>query len=140
LRGFASVRDPYTDQSVVVVPSIVPDVALIHVQEADVDGNGRIWGSTFEDTLMARAARRVILTAERIVNRSVLTAEPDRTDIPGFLVEAVVEAPGGAWPTSCAGLYAYDARLLEELLAVAGDAEALGRFVDERILQAVPVT
>src|SRR5215217_6987408 len=49
LRGFASVRDPYTDQDVIVVPAIVPDVALIHVQEADVDGNARIWGSTFED-------------------------------------------------------------------------------------------
>lgn len=138
LRGFASVRDPYTGQDVVVVPAIVPDVALIHVQEADADGNARIWGSAFEDTLMARAARRVIVTAERIVDRAVLAAEPERTSIPGFLVEAVVEAPGGAWPTSCAGLYEYDLPALEQLLAVSGDPQALRAFVDERLLGAVP--
>src|SRR5215207_2879206 len=124
LRGFATVRDPYTDRDVVVVPAIVPDVALIHVQESDVDGNARIWGSTFEDTLMARAARQVIVTAERIVDRAILAAEPERTSIPGFLVEAVVEAPGGAWPTSCAGLYEYDLPTLEQLLAAANDPEA----------------
>lgn len=142
LRGFASIRDPYSDssapQDVVVVPAIVPDVALIHVQEADAEGNGRIWGSTFEDALMARAAKRVILTAERIVDRTVLSAEPERTSIPSFLVEAVVEAPRGAWPTSCAGLYQYDEPFLADLMAVAGDPELLSRFVDERILQAVP--
>ena len=138
LRGFASVRDPYTSQEVVVVPAIVPDVALIHVQEADADGNARIWGSTFEDLLMVRAARRVIVTAERIVDRSALVAEPERTSIPGFLVEAVVEAPRGAWPTSCAGLYEYDASAIEQLLAAAEQPETLRRFVDERILGAVP--
>ena len=137
LRGFATVRDPYTDRDVVVVPAIVPDVALIHVQEADRDCNARIWGSHFEDALMARAARRVILTAERIVDRSVLAAEPERTTIPGFLVEAVVEAPHGAWPTSCAGLYEYDLPVLDALLAAAHDPAALRQFVDERILGAV---
>jgi glutaconate CoA-transferase subunit A len=138
LRGFASVHDPYTGQDVIVVPAIVPDIALIHVQEADADGNARIWGSTFEDTLMARAARRVIVTAERIVDRAVPAAEPERTSIPGFLVEAVVEAPGGAWPTSCAGLYEYDAPFIEALLAASRDAGTLRQFVDERILGAVP--
>jgi glutaconate CoA-transferase, subunit A len=140
LRGFASVRDPYSDQDVMVVPAIVPDVALIHVQEADVDGNARIWGSTFEDTLMARAARRVIVTTERIVDRAALASAPERTTIPEFLVDIVVEAPRGAWPTSCAGLYGYDEGLIGELMAVAGDPERLVRFVDERILQAVLTT
>jgi glutaconate CoA-transferase subunit A len=138
LRGFASVRDPYSDQDVVVVPAIAPDVALIHVQEADADGNGRIVGSRFEDTLMARAAKRVILTAERIVDRADLAADPARTDIPGFLVDAVVEAPGGAWPTSCAGRYDYDEPLLTELLAAAADPARLRAFVDERILAPDP--
>jgi glutaconate CoA-transferase subunit A len=140
LRGFASVRDPYSDsdQDVIVVPAIVPDVALIHVHEADQEGNARIVGSVFEDALMARAARRVILTAERIVDRADLATEPERTTIPGFLVDAVVEAPRGAWPTSCAGLYQYDEQFIADLLAESGDPHRLARFVDARILQAGP--
>jgi glutaconate CoA-transferase subunit A len=134
LRGFATVRDPYSDRDVVVIPSIVPDVALIHVQEADQDGNARISGSVFEDTLMARAARRVIVTAERIVDGATFAARPERTSIPGFLVEAVVEAPGGAWPTSCAGLYGYDAAFLADFIAASSDADALRAFVDGRVL------
>jgi glutaconate CoA-transferase subunit A len=79
----------------------------------------------------------VVLTAERIVERADLAAEPERTTIPGFLVDAVVEAPGGAWPTSCAGLYQYDEPFIADLLAVAGDPERLTRFVDSRILRAI---
>lgn len=136
LRGFKTVRDPYSELDVLVVPAIVPDVALIHVQEADQDGNARIVGSLFEDTLMAKAARRVIITAERIVDRDEIASGPSRTSIPGFLVEAVIEAPRGAWPTSCAGLYEYDAPLIGEMLAQAGDSERLAQFVEDRVLGA----
>ena len=139
LRGFARVRDPYSEQDVLVVPAIVPDVAIIHAQEADQDGNARIWGSVFEDELMARAARRVIVTAERIVDRAEIAATPERTTIPGFLVGTVVEAPRGAWPTSCAGLYEYDRAFIAELLAHAGDANGLRGFVEARILGAASV-
>src|SRR5215208_4970546 len=66
-RGFQVVADPYSDANVYVVPALVPDVAILHVQEADASGNGRILGTRFEDVLMAQAARRVILTAERII-------------------------------------------------------------------------
>ena len=125
-------------QDVVAVPAIVPDVALIHVQEADVEGNGRIWGSVFEDTLMVRAARRVILTAERIVDGATFAAEPDRTDVPGFLVEAVVEAPGGAWPTSCAGLYPYDEAVLAGLVEAAGRRRARFAATPRGILRVDP--
>jgi glutaconate CoA-transferase subunit A len=138
-RGFATVRDPYSGREVVAVPSIVPDVALIHVQEADAEGNGRIWGSVFEDTLMVRAARRVILTAERIVDGATFAEAPDRTDVPGFLVEAVIEVPGGAWPTSCAGLYSYDEATLAGFVEAAGDEAALRRYV-EGILARDPTT
>jgi glutaconate CoA-transferase subunit A len=143
LRGFARVRDPYAtvdaEQDVVVVPAITPDVALIHAQEADTDGNARIIGSVYEDTLMARAARRVIVTTERIMDRAVLAAAPERTSIPGFLVEAVVAAPNGAWPTSCAGLYSYDEGLLRDFVAAAADPARLTEFIDARILQRVLV-
>ncbi|MGE3272909.1 MAG: CoA transferase subunit A [Chloroflexota bacterium] len=139
LRAFASVRDPYTDQHVLVVPSIVPDVAIIHVQEADAEGNARIWGSVFEDELMARAARQVIITTERLVDHDAMAAAPARTSIPGFLVDYVVEAPRGAWPTSCVGLYAYDQAVIGEMLTHAGDPAELRAFVEARMLGAAGI-
>ena len=76
-RGFQAVADPYSDANVYVVPALVPDVAIIHVQEADAAGNGRILGTRFEDVLMAQAARRVILTAERIVDGAAFAEAPE---------------------------------------------------------------
>src|SRR5215469_3830693 len=106
--GFARLQDPYGGGEVLVIPAIRPDVALIHVQAADEDGNLRILGSPYEDLLLAKASRRVIATAERIAPRHEFLAQPELTALPGFLVDMVVEAPRGAWPTSCAGHYDYD--------------------------------
>src|SRR5213076_2336491 len=72
----------------------------VHVQEAHALGNARIVGTRFEDVLMAQAARRVIVTAERIVDGTAFAATPELVAIPGFLVEAVVEAPRGASTTA----------------------------------------
>ncbi|MER3437900.1 MAG: CoA transferase subunit A, partial [Chloroflexota bacterium] len=100
VTGFHTLTDPYTGENVIVVPRLQPDVAILHVQEADLEGNARIWGTRFEDVLMAQAARRVIVTAEQIVDGAMFEAAPETVTIPGFLVEAVVEAPRGAWPCS----------------------------------------
>jgi len=137
-RGFRSLADPYTGREVVVVPALVPDVAIVHVQEADAAGNARIVGTRFEDVLMVQAARRVILTAERIVDGASFEAAPEEVAIPGFMVDAVVEAPGGAWPFSCAGLYDYDAAYLTEYVAAGRDEGTLRRFVEERVLSVEP--
>jgi len=107
-RGFAVVHDPYSDTPVVVVPALVPDVALVHVHAADPEGNARIEGPLFEDLILVRAARRVILTTERIADPEEFASAPERTTIPGLLVDRVVLAPGGAWPTGCPGRYSYD--------------------------------
>src|SRR5579859_733189 len=107
VSGFATMRDPYSGAEVVVIPPIRPDVALIHVEEADAEGNLRIHGSPYEDLLLAKASARIIATAERIVPRSDFVAQPELTALPGFLVDMVAEAPRGAWPTSCAGCYDY---------------------------------
>lgn len=138
-REFRRIADPYTGKEVVVIPALVPDVAMIHVQEADAFGNARIIGTRFEDVLMAQAAKRVIVTAERIVDGSTFEAAPETVAIPGFMVDAVVEAPGGAWPNSCAGFYDYDAAYLTDYLAAARDPETLTRFIAERALGAVAV-
>jgi glutaconate CoA-transferase subunit A len=133
-RGFRTVADPYGGSEVLVVPALTPDVAIIHVHEADAAGNGRVVGTRFEDELMARAARRVVLTAERLVAGAEFESAPETVTIPGFLVDAVVEAPGGAWPSSCAGLYDYDADYLAAYLAAARDQAEFARFVAEHVL------
>jgi glutaconate CoA-transferase subunit A len=123
---------------VVAAPALVPDVAIVHVHEADRQGNARIFGSRFEDVLMVEAARFVILTAERIVDGAAFEAAPESVAIAGFMVDAVVEAPHGAWPCSCAGLYDYDAAFLAAYMAASRDEANFRRFVDQRVLGVVP--
>jgi glutaconate CoA-transferase subunit A len=140
VRGFKTIVDPYAGQEVVVIPALTPDVAILHVQEADRSGNARIIATRFEDVLMAQAARRVVVTAERIVDGAAFEETPELVAIPGFLVDAVVAAPRGAWPCSCAGFYDYDADYLAEYVAAAKDEAALQRFVEERVLLPAPTS
>lgn len=135
-RGFQTMADPYTGEPVVVIPRLQPDVAIIHVQEADERGNARIVGTLFEDVLMAKAAKRVMVTAERIVDGAEFEKTPEIVAIPGFLVDAVVEAPNGAWPCGCAGEYEPDMDFLTAYIAASKNAAALDAFVAERILGA----
>jgi glutaconate CoA-transferase, subunit A len=132
-RGFRTIADPYGGGDVVAIPALVPDVAIVHVQEADAAGNARIVGTRFEDVLMVQAARRVVVTAERIVDGTEFEAIPEVVAIPGFMVDAVVEAPGGAWPCSCAGYYDYDTAYLAAYVEASKDDLALRRFLDERV-------
>jgi glutaconate CoA-transferase subunit A len=129
--GLRTVADPYTGQQVYVVPRLQPDWALIHVPEADPDGNARIYGTSFWDRPMSRAARGVILTAERIVPRERLAAQPELTVIPGLFVRAVVHAPGGARPCSSTPDYDVDRAGVERYLATVGDPDALARYLDD---------
>lgn len=134
VRGFKMIADPYSGVEVVTAPALIPDVAIIHVQEADGEGNARIVGTRFEDVLMAQAARRVVVTAERIVDGAAFEATPETVAVPGFMVAAVVEAPGGAWPCSCAGFYGYDEEYLATYITASRDAETLARFVESHVL------
>lgn len=109
---FRVIPDPFGGGPVTVVRAIVPDWAIIHVQEADETGNAVIFGPKYEDVLMTRAARKVIVTAERIVNPGHWRQRPELVDIPGFLVEAVVHAPRGAAPCSCDRMYEADLNAL----------------------------
>lgn len=132
-RDFRTVADPYTGESVVAIPSLTPDIAIIHVQEADNLGNARILGTLFEDVLMAKAARRVIITAERIVDGQEFESTPDNVVIPAFMVDAVVEAPRGAWPCSCAGYYDIDSTYLGEYIVASKNEATFQQFVERRI-------
>ena len=138
-RGFQTIADPYTGADVFVIPALRPDVALVHVQEADEQGNARIWGSVFEDVLMAHAAVSVIITAERIVDGSAFEEQPELTSVSSLFVSAVVETPGGARPLSCHGLYGYDRDFLGASFAASRDQDSLDRFLEEQ-LDLRPVT
>ncbi|MFN8594083.1 MAG: CoA-transferase [Thermomicrobiales bacterium] len=135
-RGFPLIADPFSAAEVYVVPAIRPDVAIIHVQEADREGNARIIGTRFEDVLMAQAARSVIVTTERIVDGETFVATPETVAIPGFLVNAVVPLPGGAWPCSCTLYYGYDDEFLAAWIDAARDADRARAFIATRILGA----
>ena len=96
---------PFTDEKLLLVPALNPDVALIHVQRCDPYGNAQIDGLPFMDIDLAMAADKVILTTERIVSNDQIRRAPDQTKIPFFAVDAVVELPFGCAPHECYGVY-----------------------------------
>jgi glutaconate CoA-transferase subunit A len=111
LREFAS---PVSEEKLVAVRALRPDVAIIHLQRADAQGNAHIWGSLGVAVDGARAARKVIVVAEEIVEPGVIASDPNRTLIPGFLVSAVVHEPGGAHPSPVQGYYGRDHAFFEQ--------------------------
>jgi glutaconate CoA-transferase subunit A len=114
--GLAEVVCPYTGQSLYAVPSLNPDVALVHVQRADVYGNAQIDGYELMDADMALAARRLIVSTEEIVDTESMKLDPARTSIPGFAVDAVVLQPMGAYPHECYGHYLADDEAFREYM------------------------
>lgn len=125
---FVVVEDPFSGEPITLVKSIVPDVAIIHVQECDEKGNAIIYGPKFEDNLISRAAKKVIITTEQIVSESTIKLKADRIDIPGFLVEAVVHVPNGAAPTSCFKKYDIDEKSLSTFINMKSQEE-ISEFV-----------
>jgi glutaconate CoA-transferase subunit A len=96
---------PFTGDKLALLPALNPNVALIHVQRADAYGNAQYDGLPFMDADIALAAEKVILTTEQIISNDQIRRAPDRTKIPFFCVEAVVEVPYGSVPHECSGLY-----------------------------------
>jgi glutaconate CoA-transferase subunit A len=95
-------------ETLLAVRAIVPDVAIVHVQRADKHGNAHCWGNFGVMIEGIRAAKKLILSAEEIVDESVISSDPNRTVIPGFLVSAVVEGPYAAHPSPVQGYYKRD--------------------------------
>jgi len=117
LNGWQKIKDPYgSGAEVYVIPAIRPDVAVIHANEADEHGNARVLGSPFWDHPLTRAAKRVLVTAERLVPTETLAAQPELTLVPGFMVEAVAIVPRGAWPGSMHPDYEVDYAAVEAYL------------------------
>lgn len=100
--------DPYGSGPIAVVPPIHPDVAILHAQRADVHGNTQLWGLLGMQKEAAFAAERVIVVVEEIVDEEVIRRDPNRTLIPGLIVDAVVHEPFGAHPSYVQGYYDRD--------------------------------
>lgn len=106
--GAETIEDPFTGQATVVLPALNPDVAIIHVHEADIYGNARVFGTGIAHIDSALASKKVILSTERIIDTDEIRRNPGLTSIPWLVVDAVVLAPYGAYPGSCQGVYASD--------------------------------
>lgn len=120
--GAKLVRDPFTGQPVVLVPALNPDVALIHVQQADVYGNARVFGTGIAHVECALASRKVIISAEEIIDSEEFRRNPGLTTIPYYVVDAVVHLPFGAYPGTTQGYYASDTdHVIEIFGAMNGD-------------------
>jgi glutaconate CoA-transferase, subunit A len=120
--GCKTITDPYTGDATVIVPALNPDVAIIAVNQADVFGNARIFGTGISHTEAALASKRVILAAEEIIDTEEIRRNPGLTTIPFYAVDAVVHAPFGSYPGTCPGSYASDTpAVFEALRATASD-------------------
>lgn len=128
-----TVIDPFNGGPVVVVPALNPDVAIVHVQRADAEGNAHIWGIIGEQKEAAFAASRVILTAEEIVDAEVIRSDPNRTLIPGFIVDAVCYVPYCAHPSYTQGYYDRDNDFYLEWDRISADRPAVQAYLDEWI-------
>jgi len=126
-----AVTDPYSDQPVMVVPALKPDIAIVHVQRCDADGNAHIWGIIGEQKEAAFAAERVLLTTEEIVDESVIRSDPNRTLIPGFIVDAVCHVPYCAHPSYTQGYYDRDNAFYLEWDKISADPATVKSYLDE---------
>jgi glutaconate CoA-transferase, subunit A len=133
--GSRMVRCPYTGESLHAVPALFPDVALLHVHRADRRGNCQIEGYPHMDADLAMAAATVLVTAEEIVSEEEIRRRPDRTVIPGFIVDALCHVPYGSYPHECYGRYDAETAHFTEYVSgiqaegVRGVARYLDRFV-----------
>jgi glutaconate CoA-transferase subunit A len=105
---YKTIQSPFDGNPVTLVPALNPDVAIIHVQQADEEGNAQIWGIGGDCKWGANAAKKVIVSCERVVSREIIGKDPSRTIVPGFKVVAVVEEPFGAHPGYTPGFYDVD--------------------------------
>lgn len=125
LNQWAAVDDPYgSGVSVYLIPAIRPDIAIIHASEVDDMGNVRVYGTPHWDRIMSRAARRVLVTTERLVTGETFERQPELTLIPGFMVEAVAVVPNGAWPGSSYPDYGVDYEAVRRYLQDSPDVLA----------------
>jgi len=125
------ISDPFGGKEVIVVRALNPDVAIVHVQRSDANGNAHLWGIIGEQKEAAFAAKKVILTAEEIVDESVIRSDPNRTMIPGIVVSAVCHVPFACHPSYAQGYYDRDNEFYLAWDKISESAEATRQYLDE---------
>ena len=117
------VDSPYGDGPIAVVPPLNPDVTFLHAQRADAQGNTHIWGLLGMQKEVAFAAKKVVIVVEEVVDAEVIARDPNRTLIPGLVVDAVVHEPYGAHPSYVQGYYDRDNAFYLDWAENSGDQE-----------------
>jgi glutaconate CoA-transferase, subunit A len=125
------VTDPYSGRELIAVPALNPDVAIVHVQRADKDGNAHLWGILGEQKEVAFASKHVIVSAEEIVDEAVIRSDPNRTLIPGFIVSAVCHVPGAAHPSYAQGYYDRDNDFYLKWDKISENPDLVKAYLDE---------
>jgi glutaconate CoA-transferase subunit A len=131
--GACEIQCPFTGERLVALPALYPDVAAIHVHEADCYGNARIRGTTVADLDLARAARKLILTCERLIPNDEIRRDPTQTVIPYYCVDAVCEVPFGSYPGNMPYEYFSDEEHLCQWLRAEEEVATFRPFLDEYI-------
>jgi len=129
------VESPYGDGKIWAVPPLNPDVAIIHAQRADAEGNVQMWGLLGCQKEAAFAAKRVIAVVEEIVPTETIRADPNRTIVPGLIVNAVVHEPFGAHPSYVQGAYDRDNAFYREWDAISREAAATDEWLREWVYE-----
>jgi glutaconate CoA-transferase subunit A len=124
---------PFTGDRLAAVPALRPDVAIIHAQRCDRDGNAQMWGVLGVQKEAAFAATRVIVVAEEIVDESVVRSDPNRTMVPSLIVDAVVHEPWGAHPSYVQGYYDRDNEFYVAWESVSKDRGRLEEYLDQYV-------
>ena len=127
------VKCPYTGDPICLLPALILDVGLIHVHRADIYGNAQIDGISGFAAEMARASKRLIISAEEVVSNEEFRCHPDRTIIPYYLVDAVVEAPFGSHPGEMCYVYVRDEAQIREWVEASKEIETAQAYLDKYI-------
>jgi acyl CoA:acetate/3-ketoacid CoA transferase alpha subunit len=126
-------KDPFSGKPINLIPAAYPDVAFIHVHRCDIYGNAQIDAILVEDFELARCARKLILTTEKIIDNEAIRKEPWKTAIPFLVVDAVVEVPYGSHPCEMPGLYYYDEEHIAEWLNLSKTQHGVDKYFDKYV-------
>jgi glutaconate CoA-transferase subunit A len=130
-RKIPEIVDPFSGRIIGALAPLRPDLAAIHVTLADVEGNAIMLGSEWSRFELSRAARKVVLLADHIVDGACMRQYPNLVRIPGILVEAVVYWPFAAWPAASPGVYDIDEAHMKAMNAALATAEGTARYLED---------